>query len=312
MPPMSFVKPSTGSTAAIVENIVTPTPVAGVVVESVNTVGPVGVTGPVGAIGNAGIASAVAVQPPMALTRTSGFVLGDKIPDFGDIVMPRINIAQNIGDLKDSFAPGSIVLNQETLLFSPQIIDPKTNAVAKAGTPPVTVTCLGFRPTRFAEYVKGGGKGMIVNTEAEVRANGGTTDYNEHALKAASGMKKFDPLAEAFMAIERPEWMADDGTVFCYPCNGKQYALALWAMKRTSYTAAAKGVFFTKRAMGCLREGGYPSYSFKLSTRWKPFGESNGAWIPVLIEPAKQPVEFLAWVTSVLNPSEAINTGAEE
>lgn len=250
--------------------------------------------------------TAVATVPPAR----RGLMLGDFLPDFGDVIFPRLNIAQAIGELGETFKPGTVVLNQELTLFQPAVLN-KDGSIKEAGTPPVVVTCLGFRPTRFAEYVAGGGRGIIVDSEAEVRAHGGTTNYDEHKLKAASGLKKFDPMAEAVLAIERPEHTANDGTVFVYDVSGKQYALALWSMKRTAYTAAAKGVFFTRRAMGCLREG-YPTYSFKLSTRWKSFGESNGAWVPVLIEPAKQPVEFLAWAQSVLNPAESLNSGAEE
>lgn len=312
---MSFVKPGEAAAveaAVITETVVTPTPVAGVVVESVNTAAAVGpptasAAPPTPA---APQTQAVVVAPKLSVARAGGmFQVNDFIPTSGDVIWPRLNFAQNIGQLQESFNPGSIVYNQETLLYRPQIIDAKTNTVKEAGTPPVRITVLGFLPIRFAEYVKGGGKGAIVDTEEQVRAAGGTTDYNEHKLKEASGMKKFDPLAQALLAIERPESMADDGTVFVYSADGKQYALALWAMKRTSYTNGAK-VIFTKRATGCLQKEGYPSFSFGLSSRWKSFSETTGAWIPVITEPVRQTPEFIKWAAQVVASASNFNSAA--
>jgi hypothetical protein len=238
-------------------------------------------------------------------------VLGDKIPDFNDIILPRLNIAQNIGELKDMFIPGSVVFNQSTLLFKPPFTHPKDPAQNVEGTKPFNLICLGFRPTRFVEKVEGGGRGLIVNTEEDVRNHGGTLDYNEWMLKKKDGMKRFEQLAEALIAIERPEICADDDSVFVYPVDGKKYALALWGMKGTAYTEAAKKVFFTNRSVGCLREG-YPTRVFAMSTRWKQFGASNGAWIPILVQSDKTSPEMLKWVASVLQapPQEAAEAQA--
>lgn len=229
----------------------------------------------------------------------AGLVLGDKIPEFKDIILPRLNIVQGLGDLKDAFPQGGLVFNQSVLLWAPPIIDKATGNVTKPASPPVIITCLGFRPTRYVEKVQGGIRGRIVDTEEQVKTCGGTTDYNEAKMKASAGMTLFQPLAEALIAIERPEAMADDDTVFVYPAGGKKYALALWGMKGTAYTAAAKRVFFTNRAVGNLRQG-YPTRSFALTTRWTSYEGNNGAHVPVLIPHAVSTPEFLAFVASVL------------
>jgi hypothetical protein len=165
---------------------------------------------------------------------------------------------------------------------------------------------MGFRPTRYVEKVTGGARGLIVNTEDEVRAAGGTLDYKEWNLKKASGMKRFEVLAEALVAIERPEHVADDETVFVYPVTDgdktRKFALALWAMKGTAYTAAAKRVFFTNRAVGCLRKG-YPTRSFQLSTRFESFDNGNGAWVPVALPGAESTPGFMEFARAILNPS---------
>jgi len=242
--------------------------------------------------------TAMATRPSGVVTSPAGFILGDKIPDFSEIVLPRINIVQNIGKLQESFENGSVTLNQQHPLFiPPRIVNGK---IEREATPPVIMTVIGFRPTRYSEKTTGGARGLLVNTEAEVRANGGTLDYSEWNLKKASGMKRFEPLADAFVAIERPESFPDDDTVFVYDVDGRKLALALWAMKGTSYTAAAKRVFFTGRSMGILR-GGYPTWAFSIATREESYDTGNKAWIPVCLPARKQTPIFLDFVRSVCN-----------
>jgi len=233
-----------------------------------------------------------------------GILLGDKLPTFKEIILPRVNIVQGVGQLKDNFPFGSIVFNQQALLYCPPDIDKTTGNIKRAGTKPVIMTVLGFRPTRFAEKVAGGGRGMIVDTEDLVRANGGTLDYNEWKLKQNSGMKRFEYLADALVAIERPESLADDDTIFVYSVDGRKYALAIWGMKGTAYTAAAKRVFFTARAMGCLKAGGYPSWNYSVSTRVEA-REGNTYSVPVCLPNQKSSPAFLDFVRTVLNAPES-------
>ena len=69
---------------------------------------------------------------------------------------------QNIGQMKDNFTPGELVFNRQIILFSPPSV--KDGVITAPGTPPVTLTVLGFRPTRYCEKVAGGAQGLIVNT----------------------------------------------------------------------------------------------------------------------------------------------------
>jgi hypothetical protein len=244
---------------------------------------------------------ATTAPQPVSKIGPSGLVLGDKIPDFKDIILPRINLVQNIGELKESFSPGMVVLGRQTVVFTPPKME-KGVEVAKASAPAVIVV-LGFRPTRFSEKVVGGVQGLTLNSEAEVAQNGGTLDHKEFELKKASGMKLFQPLADALVAVQRPDDCADDDTVFGYDVDGKKYALALWAMKGTAYTEAAKRVFFTGRAVGILKKG-YPTYSFTIATREKPYPNGNKAWIPVCLPGQKTSPAFLNFVASVLGAPE--------
>lgn len=290
---VSFGNKEGSAPAPVVETVKTDTPVAGVVVDSVNTHVP-------------------AVIPSGAVA-PRGLVLGDTIPSFDQIILPRINIVQGVGKLKDSHPQGALVYNQTLVLFVPPDIDQSTGNVRRAATPPVNITVLGFRPIRYVERVIGGARGQICNTEADVRAAGGTTDWNEHKLKADSGMKLFQLLAEALVAIERPAQLPDDNSVFVYSVGNKQFALALWGMKGSVYTAAAKRVFQTQRAIGCLRAG-YPTMNFNVTTRLEKWINGNSSWIPVCIPAQKSTQDFMAFVNDVLggNVTPANANGAAE
>lgn len=237
-------------------------------------------------------ASLPAIRGPTAL--------GDLIPDFSDTILPRLNIVQNIGPLKDSFRPGSIVFGRQVPIFIPGIVDRATSTVKEAGTKPATITVLGFWPTRYIEKMAGGARGLIVDTEQEVSENGGTLNYQEWQLKKASGMKKFEEYADALTLVERPEHIADDGTIFVFQCEGKKYALARFGMKGTIYNAAAKGVFFTARRMGCLNAGGYPSFCYYISTKLQTWPGGNSSFIPVCVSGSKSSPAFLDFVADIL------------
>lgn len=227
-----------------------------------------------------------------------GLILGDKIPDFAEMVIPRLNLVQNIGELKDSFEPGTLVYNKAVALYLPaKIVGQK---MEREASPLVNIVALGFRPTRYCEKVPGGGKGIIVNTEADVRTNGGTLDFQEWKLKKDSGMKRFEQLADMLVAIERPANIQDNGTIFTYKVDGKDYALALWGLHGVNYTAVAKRVFFTQRGIGCLREGGYPSYVYTVGTKEEQYGTGNKAWIGICVAKEKTTPAFLDFVRSVI------------
>jgi hypothetical protein len=251
-----------------------------------------------------------AVQPKMAVGKADGFLLGDYLPSFKDIILPRLSMAQNIGVLKESFFPGSIVLDRKVALFIPPAM--KDGAVTRQATPPVTIIVVGFRPTRFVEKIVGSAdRGQIVATEKAVALAGGTLDWSEWSLKKASGIKLFQPLADAFLVIERPAGQEKDTTNFTYEVDGKFYALALWAMKGTAYTSAAKRVFFTSRRIGILRQGGYPSWNFTVATREDTYSGGNKAWVPICLPKEKTTPAMLEFITQVLSTPSAEATDDE-
>lgn len=278
-----------------VETHAVSTPVEGVTVEC-QTGGPVG---------NDGACAAVGVP---ATTRNSGFVSGDDLPAFKDVMLPRLNLVHDIGSLKDTFSPGELVWGQQTVLFTPPVVNKQTGNVEKQGTAPVILTVLGEVQKRFHEIVVGSMGGMIVNTESEVRSAGGTLDYSEWKLKQSAGMKRFGPLLDLLVVVRRPEIVKDDDTVFGFEVEGHKYALGLWSLSKTSYTEAYKKSLGIHRLTGVLKGkrsegGGYPAHSFAVSTRLQPYQGGNKAWVPVVIPNTKSTPAFLGFVVSLLNPA---------
>ena len=228
-----------------------------------------------------------------------GFPLGDDLPGFDEVMFPRLNLVHAVGGLKDSFTPGELVFDQRTVLFSPPVT--KAGKVEKEATPPVNITVIGIISKRFTEKIEGGIGGMTVNTEAEVRNNGGTLDYNEWKSKKAEGMKRFENINDMLVAIRRPAHIADDDTVFAFAVGPHKYAIGKWAVKGTAYTHAFKKVLAYARIATVLR-GGYPTHSFSLSTRIEP-RPPNPYWVPVLVPAEKSSPEFLKFVADIINPT---------
>lgn len=281
---VDFSKNKDGSGSAAVETVQTVETPAGDKVECPNT--------------HTGPGADVFHPESPGLPARRADVFSETLPTMADIILPRINLVADVGLLKDSFRPGTYVFDQRVILYTPTIINAKTHTVTEQGTPPLIITVLKFKPTRFVEKVAGGGRGLICHTEDEVRRAGGTLDYQEFKLKEKSGMRRFDYMAEAFIAIERPEAVADDETVFVYEVDGKKYALGLYAMKASAHTVA-KRALFTPRTMGYLK-GGYETWSVALSSEQVPSPDKSTLyWRPVIVPNKKSTPAFLEWAKSI-------------
>lgn len=241
--------------------------------------------------------SAVAVAAP------KDPLFNDENISFDDIIVPRLNIVQKVGDLSNVFGFGEIVLNQSLVVHTPANKEKGT-----PGTGPLTIVPLGFKATVFVEKVKGGGRGAYCTTREEVVRMGGTVEYRE--WKASGGkLKRFEHLATVLCLIKRPDHIPDENhQVFTHEIEGTYYALAFWSMKGTAYTHAAKR-FFTERKIGFLKrpptgsslpDRGYPSFAWSLTTKVEPFpgddGGTNYAIIPILTPGAKNSEALLAYV----------------
>lgn len=290
MAEVSFAKAKASAVDAEVIKETVATPVPGVTVETVTTIAaPAPVVAPAAAIPTAPAPLAVAAPAPLPVAQHDPTAFDDDNLGFEDVILPRINIVQKVGELSNMFDGGEIVLNQEVVIHTPQFIHADNPALNTPGTGPLNITVIGFRKRQFAEKVSGGKRGILLNNEADVPKNNGTLDYGEwqaslEAAKVPGGpvaKRYFERLATAMVLIERPAFIPDEGhLLFPYDCEGKYYALALWSMKGVAYTNAAKKVFFTQRKIGSCR-GGYLTHGWTLTSKLNKYGE-NFAYAPVV------------------------------
>ncbi len=222
-------------------------------------------------------------------------VFDDDNIGFEDIILPRLNIVQKVGDLSNVFPGGHFILNQ-TL----DIHEPAAKNKPDSGTGLLILTVIGFKKRQYVEKVEGGKQGMLLNTEEDVRRNNGTLDFNEwKASKGTPGaLRRFERLATAVCLVEKPKHIQDpDGVSFSFAFEGKQYALALWGMKGVSYTGAAKPMF-TARKVGHLKSG-YSAQSWGLTTELKEY-DGNWAYRPILSPAGKNSPEFRDFCKAII------------
>lgn len=208
-----------------------------------------------------------------------------------EIVLPRINIVQKVGDLSEIYTPGDIVLNKELVIYHPE---------KDKDVDPLLVTILGFFPTKWTERIPGGALGRLADSKEEVAKLGGTTDYNTWKAKEDTDeeIPYFQPLATALTLIECPKGIDKEAVHFVHEFGDRRFALALWSMKGSAYTAGAK-IIKTARKIGHLRKG-YATFDYELHTKLKKFPNNNYALIPVLHPGHRHPPEFSTFIKVVL------------
>lgn len=281
-----------GNVSFVKTSVPTETPVPGVVVESVNTACPA----PADAVPSTSL-----VKAPPAVPAPVPF-FDDRNINFKDIIVPRLNVVQKVGDLAQIFPPGVILLNQSTVIHVPAKLAVPP-AVGEPGSGPLVLIPIGCRPLQFAEKVQGGGRGLFVNTEAEVAAANGTLDYKE--WKASKGTanpkRRFEEYATFLFLVRRPATLLPDEEhqLFTHNIDGEYYTLAVMGLKGTWFTGFAKRLF-TERKIGFLKEGGYASFNWNLTTFSKPFandeGGTNYAIVPVLSNGTKNKPSVLEFI----------------
>lgn len=234
-----------------------------------------------------------------AVATTQPLPLGAPQSALSEIVLPKLNLVHSVGLLKDSFIPGSYVHAQSLVLYTPPLVNQKTQKVEREGTPPLNVTFLDLRPLRYYENVRGGGMGQIADSLDEVARLGGTANYQEFKLKEKDGMKRFDKGISCLLAVERPEAVSDDDTVFVFDVDGKKYALCLYTMKASAYTVLKQTVL-THQHIGCLRKG-TATHSYSLSSCLKPTPDKSSTyWCPVLVPAKPSTPAFIEFAKQVL------------
>lgn len=217
---------------------------------------------------NTQLVPAAAVPLPVA-TYDGGFDDSDIALD--DIIIPRIFVVHRVGDLGLVFNPGELVLNATTVLH-----EPENKEKDVPGSGPLVIVPISFKRIQFCEKTTGGARGRMLKSEAEVVANNGSLDYNE--AKASKGTKAyFERYATALLLIKQPVILLPDEEkqIFTHTIDGERYTLAQYSSKGTAYTAFAKRLM-TEKKIGFLREGGYTSFNWYLTTVMKPYDKEGG------------------------------------
>lgn len=240
--------------------------------------------------------TSLAVVPSAPLAPVAPAFFDDGNINFKDIIVPRLNVVQKVGDLSELFTPGEIVLNQSTVIHVPDTKE-------KKGTGPLVLIPIGCRPLQFAEKVSGGGRGLFVNSEAEVVAANGTLNYSEwnNSKTSANPKKRFEEYATFLFLVKQPKELLPDEEhqLFTHEIDGEYYTLALMGLKGTWFTGFAKRLF-TERRIGFLKAGGYASFNWNLATTAKAFsngqGGQNYAIVPVVTNGTRSTPAVLAYV----------------
>ena len=173
-----------------------------------------------------------------------------------DLRPPRINLVQKVGELADNFSPGSIVFEKQVVLSD--------------GKKPLTLVPLRLKKQYQKKVPYGESDVMpeVYDTVEEVRAAGGSTEYGDENY--------FQPIAHVQFAVEMPEDAGETADLFAYECGGKHYAVAVWTVASSAYTAIAKTLF--NAASGLLRNGLYNG-KFKVTSELKK-ANGNSYYVP--------------------------------
>ena len=205
--------------------------------------------------------ASLAIQPGAGL-------VGDF--DASDISFPRLQIAQGVGALSETYKKGTIVLDGET-----EISDGEKEVE-------FTVCRIG---KMFEENIEwdSGEIPRIMSTKAEVlEADPEATFVWQDGTPAS-----WKAIADALVCIK-----GDNPDDFPFEHDGNNYAFALWRIKGTAYKHAAVPIFTAAKMY--YREG-INTGSFRLTTEKVKAG-NNFVHAPKLRKGTKHDPKFVEWL----------------
>ncbi len=205
--------------------------------------------------------ASLAIQPGQGL-------VGDF--DASDISFPRLQIAQGVGALSETYKKGTIVLDGET-----EISDGEKEVE-------FTVCRIG---KMFEENIEwdSGEIPRIMSTKAEVlEADPEATFVWQDGTPAS-----WKAIADALVCIK-----GDNPDDFPFEHDGNNYAFALWRIKGTAYKHAAVPIFTAAKMY--YREG-INTGSFRLTTEKVKAG-NNFVHAPKLRKGTKHDPKFVEWL----------------
>lgn len=162
-----------------------------------------------------------------------------------DIKLPRLNLVQKVGNLADQFTPGSIVFEKSIVLSD--------------GKTPLDLTPLQIRKMYQLKQEWGEGDSgeapEVYNTAAEVREAGGSLQWGDARFFAEIAHIQFAVKLPLESLSDELKEAAEVVDLFPYIYGDDAYALAMWTVASSAYTALAKPLFTASASL--LRNGLY-------------------------------------------------------
>lgn len=175
-----------------------------------------------------------------------------------DLRVPRVNLVQRVGNLVDTFAPGSFLFEKSVTL-------------AKPGTA-FTATVIHLKKY-FQEKIEFGTSSDMpakANTSEEVRALGGSLMYGHP--------KYFQDVADILLAVKAPADLDEDGAMFFPYSDGENsYGLAIYTVAASAFTSLGKKIITD--ASYSLRSGLYQGI-YEITSELKK-NAANSWYVPV-------------------------------
>jgi hypothetical protein len=202
-----------------------------------------------------------------------------------DIKLPRLNLVQKVGKLGDNFQPGSIVFEKSYVLSN--------------GKPEqaIDLTPLLFRKQYQRKTAWGEGDSNeqqeVYNTSEEVRRAGGSLEYGDENY--------FQEIADITFAVKLPENLEAGDEIFDlfpYKFADSLYAVAMWTVASSSYTALGKRIL-TDSAM-TLRNGLHTGHYMVCSEIRK--NAKNSWYVPRAAFAGRHTPEAAEFFASIINP----------
>jgi hypothetical protein len=198
--------------------------------------------------------------------------------DSRDLIIPRLNIVQNVGPLSQEFDGGDLVFNKETVLATVE--------------QPIYLTVLSVDKTyeERLPYDPNGPRPTVYKSIEEVVEAGHWVDWRNNQPPPVR------EVATILVLIEKPEGV--DGLGFSHELLDKEYALALWTLRGTGYTRGAKKILSASQLE--LQKTGLLSGLWELSTER---AQVNGNWVfaPVIRLKGKNSPELIEQIKERLS-----------
>ena len=202
---------------------------------------------------------------------TLGTVSGDIGED--DIVIPRMALVQNVGELADLFSPGGVVFNKEVMLSD--------------GSVPIELTVLRAHK-QFVEALDydSGERPQVFNTLEEVTAAGGTVNW------VGNQKPTYNPVLHTHVVFKAPA-----GLDYAFPLEykGEPYGMALWTLRGMAYTRCGKNILTASKFS--LRDGLLHG-KWMLTTKREKVGR-NTIIVPVLRNVGRNTPDFVDFLRTL-------------